>query len=519
MAWPPSSDDDLEALPVDGPGGESPYRWAGGDAAGSHAGGGAGAWPAATESGPGGWSGRGGHRGRGYRAASLSTAVLLLAAVGALTVVPGHDSPTRALAEIRDFVASHRTAHFVAVGSNSIGPGTAESLGHTMTTRSRASGAIRLPGESHVVIEAGDYAIERITLTDRTYSRHADDVSALARQQWVTGRSAGGWFAYAPGAGTVVGPEPGPLMPPAEIGSSGGGNLLPVMLSGGLGVLADAGVPVELESLLAKAQHPLLVEPGHLRATVPMTDLLSAPTAAMLKRAAAGIAGAITFDVAYGPDGRLDSIVIERVMTIDGDRTAAHDAVVFTQWGEPVDIAPPSEGNVDHTPTIDESALAAVSDMTVLAPTTVPAPWKLTSVDVEQEDRESEDCEAVTVEYMRGDVDPRQFDNSEDDPPTVSITSVPASCPWLDSVEPSLENATPVSVGPWRAQLVENVDDNTYSYLSSGITAVLNVNGTYVVASTNAGRPLLVSMLSGLARLDLGRQPIADEALLAAAGD
>ena len=442
-----------------------------------------------------------------YRAAVIATTVLFLAAVAGLLVVPGTEAPAQTLARVTAFVRSERTARFTDDSTTTYGPAAAGELGHTSTNRSRAAGEIRLPDESHVVVDEGGSLSEQVVVEQGAFARWGDSRGDLAAASWVPlprpSELLGRLMAHSheavakatpDGNAIVVGNEASP-----EIGAA---------LEAADGFFSATSFPLDLGRLFDRLTDVEHAGAHRLHGKAKAADLLPPEYKAFIPAGFAALEATIDVAVVYGGGGRLDALTLEYTTTFDDDRETERHDVRFRDWGVPVDIAAPVPSLIDRTPTIDEARLARVADMTVLAPTPVPSPWTLASAEVQERDEEVEECGSVTLTYLRADVDSAAYLGRDDDPPTVSITSVPVSCPWLENVRLDAEGARTVAVGAATALIVDNVDDNTYAYLGDGVTAALTIGSTYVLASTNAGEPVLLGMLGALAPLDLSAQPI-----------
>ncbi|HEV7887325.1 MAG TPA: hypothetical protein VGO92_07180 [Acidimicrobiales bacterium] len=511
---------DLEPLPVDGPGsGLRPRGGLGAGVAGVEGGDSRGA------RGPGGPRGPRGafdpvgpaglHHGpsRRYRIAALGTTVLFVAAVGALLIVPGPESPVQALSRVRGFVRDERTAHFTAIGVSEYGT-TSQGVGSTTTARTRTTGELRLNEWVHAVTEDGETFDEELVTPKASYYRSAASRLMLEAEQWVASpRGADGFGSLWAGNGAqaLAGTRP------SDLASGGDPRLAEVAgtlgtapaqaLSQLRGVAGAGALPFDLERLLARGRNVESVGDHRLRATAKVFDLLPDGLKQFIARMAVPTDATVTLTVDYGPGGRLDVLTTDTVTDFDGDRQTEHEEIRFSRWGEGVALSLPRPDQIDRTPGIDEAALARISDMTVLAPARLPAGWQLTEVDVVPRDDDVQECEAVTLTYREVPIDVSRL-TSDDDPPTIEVTSVPAACGWRADNEPDLAGVRRVRTGGWEAQVVDNVEDNTYSYLTKGMTAVLEVNATHVLVSTNQGEAVLLATAAALAPLDLAAQPV-----------
>jgi hypothetical protein len=450
----------------------------------------------------------------GYRAAVLGTIVLFIAATGALLVLPGHESPTLALARVRAFVKDQRTAHFVDDEVDTFGS-VGGGLGDTSTTRSRSTGDIRLPRDSRVVTDygTGEGVSEVLTVDGAIYVRNADSTIALGSTLWVKETISGGFgpanmTANDRGSGGMQTFSPTGSEPPVPVGRGIPQEALLAMaqasvMGGGMGPLFN------FQGLLEKAQQVETLDHNRLRATAALADLVPEELHKALGADLLSTTGGVTLTIQYGAGGRLDGLVIEALADFDGDQTTDRHDIHFSNWGGPVAVAPPAPGQVDATPGIDEGELAAITDMTVLAPRSLPPGYVLESMDVTHRSVEDEECESVTLEYVRIDWSKvKELTESGGEPPTITVTSVGPNCPYVSDNEPALAGARTVRVGDRTGKLVDNVEDNTYSYLSDGVTLVFD-EGTHVLASTNDGEALLLQVMATLGPLDLATQPAA----------
>ena len=470
-----------------------------------------------------------------YRALVIGLVLVLLGGVGALLLTPdGEPTPDEVLSEIRGFVREQRTATFTGVSENTYGPGTdSAGVGHSSTSRSQLTGEFRLPDQLHVVTDSGYWADETIVHGNDVFSRDAESKAELAGEQWEK------WDAE-PLRGGFPGMNPNPLVPNAALDAAAG-----FMTAMG------AGFPVDLDTLFAKLSKAEEVGPNRIQATVKIGDLVpeevrrafeqqkaefdTAVEQAKAAAAAAAAGGAdeaigdfdefdfedvgeavfdlnfevaLTVTVAYGSDGRLDSLVFDSTDDLgDGEVVKEHEEFHFANWGQPVAITLPGADQVDATPHLDEEGLARLQQRTtVMGLSAPPAGWVLGTLSVHEDDAESETCDAVEIHYYLA--DEAQMEATMDMPPFISVASV-APCEWLEHNVPDMEDARIARVGAWTAKVVDDAVDNMFTSLDDGLTAVLDVGGTTVVAACNLPEAEFLKVLRSLAPFDLAKQPVA----------
>lgn len=453
-----------------------------------------------------------------YPALVVAVVVTLLGGVLALVMSrEGEPTPTEALAEVREFVKDARTATFVATSESTSAPKSGD-VGHSSTSRSRATGQVQLPDRAHVVSDDGDYASEIIVVGNEHFMREADNVAALAGERWERwtfgedDKADGGPSAYLGGPGGLA------VGTAAEFLSAFG-----------------PGASMDLDELFEKLKDPERLDDRRIRATAKLADLvpeevkreieeLRAKIEAEAKEhgedpesddegfeaALPSLDGTLTATIEYGDDGRLDVLTFDFEQDMGDDRSIDREEIRFADWGKPFTIEPPAGDQVDRTPHIDEDLLAqAQSRFTVYAPSAPPAGWELQSLTVEEHDDEIETCESVDLGYTPADVDPRDYDGEDEEPPALALSSMASSCEWLADSLPDMEDARRVRIGPWTGRLIEITSEDFISPLLDGLTVVITIGGTTVMASSNLPEAQFLAVLRTLAPIDLAKQPVA----------
>jgi len=459
-----------------------------------------------------------------WRKRAVVLGVIMALVGGAVALVLSRDgvpSPTKALAEVREFVSDEGTATWVSTSESTHAP-KAGDLGYSSSSRSRATGELRLPDRAHRVVDAGDYAHELILNGNEQYVRSAGSRTELAKEQWMRWTSGD------------AAPPMGAIAAGAVLGNEGA---FAVATAAGIMSTFACGAPLDLGLLFSKLASPERVAPNRIRATVKLAEVTPEPVRRDIERlraeletakadaaadgegedlesfddAVPSLDGTLTVTIEYGPGGRLDLLVFDRAQELAVDRSTVHEEVRFADWGKPVTIESPDPAQVDRTPDIDEDGLAEVQKRyPVMAPTAPPAGWALHSVTVEGSHADSETCEAVELEYASADLaEAMAGPDAEDEPPVVFLATVAPDCEWLDHLLPDMSKARRVRVGRATARLVAETEDNYYSYISEGLTAVLELNGVTVVASSNLPEAQFLEVLKSLAPLDLSKQTIA----------
>lgn len=432
---------------------------------------------------------------------AVGVAVVLIGALVGLLLSRDEKepTPTEVLAEVHEFVDEARTATFVSTAEHTFSPESGDGLGHSSTSRSRATGQFQLPDRAHVVVDEGDWAHEYVVNGKERYDRTAEGVAGLAAEKWVR------WTVSDAPPDTAV-----------DFGGPAGS---------AASFLAMFGEDMaDFTELFDKLKNPERIAPNRVRASVPLADVVPDEVKQMIERFRQQIAeegdedgamlpsfdGTLTVTVDYGAEGRLDVLLLEVDQDEGDDRAVDKEEIRFADWGQAVTILVPGVDQIDATPHIEEELLAAAQQrFTVFAPTP-PAGWKLQSATVEEADAESESCESVDLQYGPGDVDVQSFDFEEgEEPPMLTVSSTEPSCQWADDYVPELESPRRVRVGGVTAQVGALAEDEYYGFFSEGSAAVLTLQGTPVVVATNLSEAELVAALRSLAPLDLSKQPIA----------
>jgi hypothetical protein len=107
--------------------------------------------------------------------------------------------------------------------------------------------------------------------------------------------------------------------------------------------------------------------------------------------------------------------------TAEAGSASARVEITFSEWGEPLAVEAPSDGEVDHTPWLAEEALAEVEPGLLIAPSDLPAGLSLVSADVYSEGMFESDSDCRSVELSYGtEADLAYFDPASD--PTLDMT-------------------------------------------------------------------------------------------------
>ena len=107
--------------------------------------------------------------------------------------------------------------------------------------------------------------------------------------------------------------------------------------------------------------------------------------------------------------------------TAEAGTASARVEVTFSDWGAPLTVEPPGDGDIDHTPWLAEEALAAVEPGLLVAPSNPPAGLSLTSADVYSDDMFGTGGECPTVALMYGTEEDFAYVDPESDP-TLDMT-------------------------------------------------------------------------------------------------
>ncbi|MDQ1402765.1 MAG: hypothetical protein QOG03_1081 [Actinomycetota bacterium] len=437
---------------------------------------------------------------------AIIVAMLLVGAVAAVISRPSKTSPEKELASVRAYVSQAQTAHFVtesaSVTGNDQGPGSSSS------DRSTTEGDLRLPDDAHVFENYGDGVSETVAVKGAVYSRDADTRAALATKGWV-------YNAFVPSSGGIAGAASSAasgLQPDvsAALGSAGAA-FAQVMATGG-----DAGLPEVLGAL----RDPVRVETHVVRATLDVDALmqslgLTADQQRQLTQMAGDVTSTVTVTITSGPKGRLDRMVWKAIETASdpADSGTSTEDTRFSNWDAPVTITAPSKDSLDLTPDVDEQGVAAVHDIGLLAPTTLPAGFKLTYAEViPTDDSDNEQCRSVNITFNdpAADVppaDPTKFD-SYSPPPSIDIYEMVPGCAYA----PKLEGQSYVA-GPNRGFVVPT-DQASWGNgppMPGGpaeTDIVMQVGNTLLEVASTVGADQLKAALASLAPLDMATIPI-----------
>ena len=110
--------------------------------------------------------------------------------------------------------------------------------------------------------------------------------------------------------------------------------------------------------------------------------------------------------------------------------------VRFSDWGAALTVAPPADGEIDHTPWIEEEWLATLDPALLLAPATLPGELELSSVYVypsyDDESTDELDCPSVDLTFGR-ESDATFFESlDEDDFEDDEVEAALDAQPYLD---------------------------------------------------------------------------------------
>lgn len=422
-----------------------------------------------------------------YRALAVGLAVVLVGGLAAVLLAPGGgDTPAQALREIRRFVSEQRTATVTGESTTWL-----QEEGGPEPVTTRLSGQIRLPDEAHIVSEEDGYADETLVAGGSVYGRSAGGKEELAGEKWE---------------------RRGPASDDGDDGDDDA-RLVAAM---------SAGIPLDLDALFGRLSDARRVGPAQMRGTVSLGDLLPDEVRRLMEAQSPafdedelegtdlpergitatdeytvefGFHVELVITIGYGPGGRLDSLLIEAEDASDPeDATKDRDEFHFSNWGAPVDIAPPAADQVDLTPGIEEEALAEFQrHATVMALSPPPAGWALAFASVVERDDVNRRCPSAELQYFSDDDQPGA-------PGGILVSTIAPGCPWRDGRLPSNQPpARTVRVGAFQAQVTDDGD---------GLTAVLTVDGATVVVSSGLAEAAFLDALRGLAPLDLSRLPL-----------
>jgi hypothetical protein len=370
----------------------------------------------------------------------IALAVVVVGAVTAAVVVARSDAPEPDADEALDRAAvemeSAGSFRLREVSEDRSETGEAGGAGSASEYRTVVDAELS-GDEWRATTDSGDYADEAVALADSFYTRSADSVDALAGEQWVV----------FPGSVEEMtdaasdDPQAAFLMMSGldfdgdgEIDDDIGGRdeieslVVPALADYylfGLGEpTAGAGAPVPLPSgfidTFGSFEDAEVVSDDGETLVISATRHLPADFAEGIDiDMPAGV-----FEITLGAD----DLPTKLTLTVDG-RTAHHrEDVTFSDWGADITIGVP-EGEIDHTPWVDEEAVAAArATVAPLAPTAVPDGLVLSGIDGLMPDDETEPCPQLYLTYAPPLEDQAATDAFMDSPDYLDIYLLPADC-------------------------------------------------------------------------------------------
>lgn len=444
-----------------------------------------------------GGNGAGGRRKRWSRVALwCALAGVTVAVVAVVALREPARSPAEELGRIREFVASAGTGRFEGTSRSEWGEGP-EKPGSTSIDVSRLEGSFHLPGRMRFLEDDGDFLYESIVVDDAAYSRSADSRAELEAEPWT--------YEAVPGEG-----------PRSSVAILGEGidEESAAALSTASDVLGAFGTPFDPSELLGRLGGVRWVSSGVLEASVTARDLFPPEVVEAIERDSAEeeidtafLDDPVVIRLVHADDGQLDEMVITAESHDGEERTVDRTTLRFSGWGQPVQIAAPSRGEVDVTPGVDEEDLAAFREFPLLAPKSPPAGMVLESAYVQEEDPEIESCPSVDLAY-----------GTESPPgPDAEVASflrlslVDRSCPSSDEEAAFFGSAVPaetVRIGPYEAQL-RRLPAPPRDAGPPLLDVRLTTDRVVVDAQTNLPQDQAVAALASMGPLDLASQPVA----------
>jgi hypothetical protein len=452
--------------------------------------------------------------------ALLAIAVVALLVGGAMAVIsrPSKADPDKELASVRSFVGNARTAHVVTDEVDTYGNATGP--GSSSTERFHSEGDLRLPDEAHLIQEDGHTVTEVIAVKKGVYTRDAKTRPEVLNKGWV--------FDSPVTAGTGMASASGS----ATIGSVGTSPVVDGQVDTALGAAAAtfdqvmaSGAGMGLPHVLAALKDPVRVDTHVLRATLDIDVLMRSfgmtdAQITEMKRDGGDAETAVTVTITSGANGRLDRVLWKAVDTSTDPEAngVSTDDSVFSSWDAPVTITAPGRDALDLTPDVDEQGVAAVHDIALLAPTTLPAAFKLTYADVTTADDSTiSGCRTVNLTFSDPVADEAAYSTPPDpahpdDYPTtpgIELYEVAPDCPSAPKLEgqPYVAGANHGFTVP-----ADGADWGIGDPPSAGrpeIDVVMKVGNTLVMVSGTVPAAQLTSVLASLAPLDLTKITIA----------
>ncbi|MEA2685913.1 MAG: hypothetical protein QOE93_1108, partial [Actinomycetota bacterium] len=151
-------------------------------------------------------------------------------------------------------------------------------------------------------------------------------------------------------------------------------------------------------------------------------------------------------ELTIAKDGRPVRSVVETTVELVGgffEESGGDSRVLFrveqnySGWGEPVDIEPPADSNIDRTPGIEEEAIGTYTDAPLYQPRGLPEDWVLDYADLIPEDESDSGCDEVEIDYT---------DPTDDTYGYLYLYQVATDC--ADVTPP--DDAVPFATGPYR---------------------------------------------------------------------
>jgi hypothetical protein len=336
---------------------------------------------------------RGGGRGR-----LIVTAVVvggLLAGGLAFIASRGDDvDPDRALAAAQDVAQGSGSFRFELLQVSRVEVGEAGGAGSDTTTRSVTTGAVAGPDTWKITEDLGMlYAdepeiYETIRVGDTAYTDNSFPMGDVPGPSWVT----------FPADGMDVTPEELAQMyedlqhEQESYGEMPEDDAFKLDLVLGAYSLGVDALPTDITRLVTDATEPAVEERLSDGGIVLRTRL--APVAELAEVA----------DVPIPPVDLMleldedDRPVLARFTTAAGSATADVE-VRFSDWGADIVVEPPVDGDIDHTPWIQEEALSQAGQTLMLAPSALPPGMGLTDASVWEGDPEFGECPSVNLTY------------------------------------------------------------------------------------------------------------------------
>jgi hypothetical protein len=372
------------------------------------------------------------------RRSGLVVAVVVVVADGivAATLLTGQqrdavDEPE--LREVRDAIAGAESFRFTFEAATTDAVFGLGDTGEPTTMRSTGSGAWT-PDRWRMLVETTDSAVELALEGDTAHARMADNLVALRRERWTRHEDA--------------------VVPMTEV------------LQAGVPEASLFAGDEELEDYLAFLIAELVylhpedgyVETGDTWTTNPtigdppgFLDAISHMSEPQVVRESSDIT--TIAGVADAPDG-LDAVAgipipdgtIEVDIALTGQPLALRFDLVqgsnslstevhFSDWNQPVEIAMPTEDDIDAYPRVDEEGLRDVQDVQIVWPTNLPSDWALTVLSPDEwarQDPAETECESVRLSWH----EPPSFDPHIGDEDYFSITLRSLDCALAEDPTP-----------------------------------------------------------------------------------